>query len=153
MLFIVYVFFFGFLLWLYRYHFWFFLSIFLYWLVFDSYFTGAYGQTAHVEVSTDGGTTWASALDLADGSAWETITVNLGAYTGAGMTGVIVAFHTNDNGAWASGWAIDNVVLVPNLIEGSGNGIVLFSHDIAHDSFNLCWCYVFRHSINLVCVL
>jgi hypothetical protein len=78
-------------------------------LSFDSYFTGAYGQTAHVEVSTDAGYSWTEVAMLESASDWVNVTVDLSGY--AGMSEVFIAFHSNDNGTWASGWAIDNVEL------------------------------------------
>ena len=33
------------------------------------------------------------------------------ALPGAGHDEVLIGFHSNDNGAWASGWAVDDVVL------------------------------------------
>ena len=78
---------------------------------FDSYFTGAYSQTAHLEISTDGGASWDVVQDIAEADAWTTVTVDLSDYTGAGYESVWIGFHANDNGSWASGWAIDNVIL------------------------------------------
>jgi len=78
-------------------------------LSFSSYFDGTYSQTAHVEVSTDGGESFTEVLLVTPSSDWTTINVDLSAY--AAETNVMVAFHSNDNGIWATGWAVDDVVL------------------------------------------
>ena len=79
-------------------------------LTFQSFFTAAYSQTAHLEISTDG-SNWENIMDIAEADAWTQVTVDLSDYTGAGYNEVWIAFHSNDNGAWASGWAIDDVVM------------------------------------------
>ena len=84
-------------------------------LTFDSFFDGSYSQTAHIEVSEDGGNTWTGVYDLpANPDGWVTETVDLSAYCGAGHDNVLIAFHSNDNDHWASGWAVDNVTLDTN---------------------------------------
>ncbi|MBT3168885.1 MAG: T9SS type A sorting domain-containing protein [Candidatus Cloacimonetes bacterium] len=83
-------------------------------LSFDSYFTAEYSQTAHVLIRENGGA-WDNLLDLSASTNWETVEIALGDY--AGVPDVQILFHSNDNGAWASGWAIDNV-----QIEAAGGG-------------------------------
>ncbi|SVA46870.1 uncharacterized protein METZ01_LOCUS99724, partial [marine metagenome] len=78
-------------------------------LSFSSYFDGTYSQTAHVEVSTDGGASFTEVLLVTPAADWTTINVDLSAY--AAESSVLVAFHSNDNGIWASGWAVDDIVL------------------------------------------
>ena len=78
---------------------------------FESYFTGAFGQQASVEYSTDYGSTW-DVLQTISPSAgvWENIEIDLSALSGMlGEPNVQFAFHADDNGAQASGWAIDNI--------------------------------------------
>ena len=75
-------------------------------LTFDSYYDGDYGQIATVEASTDG-STWTIVNTLAPGATWETLVVDLSAYDGE--SSVWFAFHSDDGGSWASGWAFDNV--------------------------------------------
>jgi hypothetical protein len=75
-------------------------------LNFASYFTGEYGQTAHLEVSTDG-VNFTEVTSLEPAFEWVIETVDLSAY--AGNTSLYVAFHSNDNGFWASGWAVDDI--------------------------------------------
>jgi len=78
-------------------------------LSFDSFYSGTYSQTAHVEVSTDAGYSWTEVALLEPNDAWVNVMVDLSGF--AGESSVHIAFHSNDNGAWASGWAIDNVEL------------------------------------------
>jgi len=77
-------------------------------LNFASYYDGAYSHTAHIRVSTDG-TNFTEVVALDPVSEWVTETVDLSAY--AGESNLYVAFHSNDNGFWASGWAIDDVFI------------------------------------------
>ena len=76
-------------------------------LSFAEFMDGAYSETASVEVSTDGGSSWTDVYDVVAGNDWTTATVSLSAY--AGQSNVMVGFHANDNGQWASGFAIDDV--------------------------------------------
>jgi len=77
-------------------------------LNFASYYTGAYSQTAHIEVSTDG-TNFTEVSQLEPSAEWVTETVDLSEH--AGVPNLYIAFHSNDNGVWASGWAIDDVFI------------------------------------------
>ncbi len=76
-------------------------------LEFAEFLDGSYGQSASVEVSTDGGSSWTNVYDIPTGTDWTTVTVSLSAY--AGQSNVMVGFHANDNAQWASGWAVDDV--------------------------------------------
>jgi len=80
-------------------------------MTFQSYFEASYSQTAHIEVSEDGGSSWTNVMDCPDATSWQEVTVDLSAYCGAGHDEVLIGFHSDDNGAWASGWAVDDVVL------------------------------------------
>ena len=77
-------------------------------LNFSSYFDGAYSQTAHIKVSTDG-TNFTEVTQIEPGVEWVTESIDLSDYSGA--SNLYIAFHSNDNGAWASGWAIDDVLI------------------------------------------
>lgn len=77
-------------------------------LNFESFYDGAYGQTAHIEVSTDG-QNFTEVATLAANAEWVNETVDLSAY--AGTPQLYIAFHSNDNGAWASGWAVDDITV------------------------------------------
>ena len=77
-------------------------------LNFASFYDGAYGQTAQIAVSTDGANfTQVAVLDAA--AEWVIESVDLSEYAGA--PNLSIAFHSNDNGAWASGWAVDDVLV------------------------------------------
>lgn len=80
-------------------------------LSFDAFFyKGTYNgvsETAYVKVSTDGGVTWTTVLDLPGANSWATYDIDLSAY--AGQSNVNVAFNYKDGGDWLYGWALDNV--------------------------------------------
>ncbi len=76
-------------------------------LSFDSFFTAQYNQLASVNISLDGGTTWDVLLALTGSDSWQTITIDLSEYLD--QSNVLIGFHSDDNGGWATGWAIDNV--------------------------------------------
>lgn len=82
-------------------------------LSFDSYFTGAFGQTATLEYSTDTGQSWTVLYSLSPvAGIWEHIEIDLSAFSGANSyESIHFAFHANDEGGIGSGWAIDNVDL------------------------------------------
>jgi len=75
-------------------------------LNFASYYDGAYSQTAHIEVSTDG-TNFTEVAVLGPTFEWVTETIDLSDH--AGVSNLYIAFHSNDNGGWGSGWAVDDV--------------------------------------------
>ena len=77
-------------------------------LTFQSYYTGSYGQIATVEVSSDNGATWTVASTLEPADEWTEVTIDLTEYQ---ETDLLIGFHADDAGAWASGWAIDDVNL------------------------------------------
>ena len=77
-------------------------------LSFASYYDGAYSQTAHIEVSTDGNS-FIEVVSLDPMSEWVTETVDLSDY--AGSSSLYIAFHSNDNDVWASGWAVDDILV------------------------------------------
>ncbi|MCD4725408.1 MAG: choice-of-anchor J domain-containing protein, partial [Bacteroidales bacterium] len=94
----------------------------LYHLEFDSYFTGAYGSMASVEYSYNNGTNWTVLHTLIPGPPdyWEKIDVDLSGISGSGsIYPVWLAFHSNDGGSWATGWAVDN----PEIIAGPANPV------------------------------
>ena len=77
-------------------------------LNFASYYDGAYGHSAHIAVSTDG-INFTEVYTLDPASEWVTETVDLSDNTG--VPNLYIAFHSNDNGFWASGWAVDDVFI------------------------------------------
>ncbi len=96
-------------------------------LNFASYYDGAYTQSAYVEISTDAGATWTVINTLAPApGAWQEIEIDLAAYSGAsGLGSVWLAFHADDNGEWASGWAVDDVQIASGGVPLQGYGVFL----------------------------
>jgi len=81
-------------------------------LSFSSYFNGLSSQKASVEISTDNGQSWNPIFICPAANSWMEHTVDLSAYCGtAAMDSVRIAFHADDAGVQASGWAIDDVVV------------------------------------------
>ncbi len=79
-------------------------------LYYDHYFTGQFGEAAYVEFSLDGGATWDILQSVGIVSGWTTEMVDLSAFSGPGGSSAIwFAFHYDDMGQWAAGWAVDNV--------------------------------------------
>ncbi len=78
-------------------------------LQFASFYTGQFSQLAWVRVSTDGGTSWELLHQMTAAAEWTSVSLDLSDY--AGEADVRVAFHADDAGAWASGWAIDDVMI------------------------------------------
>lgn len=99
-------------------------------LYFDSFFTGNYGQSASVEMSSDGGVTWTVIKQIESYPNWHTLSIDLASYSGAnGLTNVVFAFHANDNGKQASGWAIDNV-FVSSIFTGVNSYDVVLNQSV-----------------------
>lgn len=72
-------------------------------------------ETADIEVSTNGGSSWTNVASLTGDAAWHGETVDLSAY--AGMSNVMISFLYGDGGDWEYGWGIDNFIVydpVPN---------------------------------------
>ncbi|HLN54019.1 MAG TPA: choice-of-anchor J domain-containing protein [Lentimicrobium sp.] len=95
-------------------------------LNFASFYDGAFGQSAYVELSTDNGANWTVINTLAPATAWTDIEIDLAQYSGAnGLSSVWIAFHSDDNGEWASGWAIDDVAISSGGVPLQGYGVFL----------------------------
>lgn len=73
---------------------------------------GSYGGNPHkVEVSVDGGSTWTAVYTHSfSGLTWETVTVSLGA-AADNQADVRFRIKYDDGGAWATGVAIDDIVV------------------------------------------
>ena len=93
-----------------------------YTLSFNSFFRGWDAETATVEISTDGGNTWSILLEVLPHFTWATLTIDLSPYSGpAGSQHMQLAFKASDNGnAGATGWAIDDVVVMSEELEVDG---------------------------------
>ena len=106
-------------------------------LSFDGFFTGDYGSVATVEVSTNGGSTWTTIYTLDPSTSWQNgLVTNLSAY--AGQSNIMVAFHHNDSGQWASGFAIDNVsIYTPPATDVRLNSITLSRYALINSNNTL----------------
>lgn len=80
-------------------------------LSFDGFGDSQHLSDGFVKVSTDGGTTWETVFQMPYYGAWFGYNVDLSAY--AGKSCVMVAFQHNDNGYFASGFAVDNIEITP----------------------------------------
>ena len=78
-------------------------------LEFDSYYDSLNGQQAMVEYSLDGGGTWDVFYTPSPSTDWDFISLDLSSFSGQGSDPVMFAFHADDQGLDASGWAIDDV--------------------------------------------
>lgn len=67
------------------------------------------GGDATAQVSTDGGSTWDTLKVLNSSTDWQYYVLDLSAYIG--NSNVQVKFQWSDGGTWASGFAVDNVVV------------------------------------------
>ncbi len=81
-------------------------------LYFDQYFDGGYGELATVEYSLDDGATWQPLQSMSPVTDWTPETIDLSSFSGInGASQIWFAFHADDAGQWASGWAVDNVAV------------------------------------------
>ena len=87
-------------------------------LNFASYYDGAYGEIATVEASTDG-VNFEVVHTVAAATEWVMTAVDLSEYDD--QQNVTIAFHGNDNGAWASGWAVDDILITFSSAQVSRN--------------------------------
>ncbi|MEP6804417.1 MAG: M4 family metallopeptidase [Flavobacterium sp.] len=76
-------------------------------LTFDGFGDGKRLSDGYVKVSTDGGETWKTVFQMPYISNWIEYHIDLSAY--AGKPCVLVAFQHDDNGLFASGFAVDNI--------------------------------------------
>ena len=81
-------------------------------MTFNSFYDGLYGQLAFVEYSVDEGATWEVLYQVMPATSWTDLELDLGAFSGeTGPAQLWFAFHADDAGEFASGWAIDNIVI------------------------------------------
>ena len=95
-------------------------------LSFRRFFTAGFSQTFHIYVSRDNWETYDEVLNLGyweGNDEWVKETIDLQAYAGES---VALAFHSNDNGNWASGAALDDIQLgmTPLWIFSSSTGTI-----------------------------
>jgi hypothetical protein len=93
---------------------------------FNAYNNGTNGSKAYVEVSLDSGATFIRIDSVAAGAAWQTKTVNLGAY--AGRPSVHFALNHAIQGGNGSGFAVDNIAI--NSSCGAAQVVVRLVTDI-----------------------
>ncbi|MES2589498.1 MAG: T9SS type A sorting domain-containing protein [Bacteroidota bacterium] len=82
-------------------------------LYFSTVSDNQYGETFSVELSTDGGLNWTTVQTIVPTAStyeWQDLNTNLTSYVG--MPNVLISFFYNDQSAWGSGMAIDDVSLV-----------------------------------------
>ncbi|MFZ4548995.1 MAG: choice-of-anchor J domain-containing protein, partial [Bacteroidales bacterium] len=97
-----------------------------YTLTFNSFYNGFGNQHAYVEMSTDSGVSWIPIYTCQLANQWYGQTVDLSPYSGAGgLASVKFAFHANDAGNQASGWAIDDVSINYGGLAVSGYKVFL----------------------------
>ena len=90
-------------------------------LFFSSFYTGAYGIGAYIELSFDGGISWNPIYTLTPSDTWKDVSVNLSAYSGVnGFSSVKIGFHADDGGLWGTGWAIDDIKISSEAMEVTG---------------------------------
>ena len=93
-------------------------------LSFDRFFRTGFGHTLHILITTD---SWATSTELfglgyLDGSEeWVREVIQLNEYSGQVIE---LGFHSNDNGQWASGVALDNLSIgvIPSWISSNSMG-------------------------------
>lgn len=97
-------------------------------LEFSTYFTGAFGSVATVEISIDGGATWSVFYTIPSASGWQTLSLDLNGYLT--QTNVKFAFVHNDGGLWADGVAVDDV----KVFQPTPNDVQLVSVNLPSSS-------------------
>jgi hypothetical protein len=108
---------------------------------FASYYDGAYGELAFVEMSTDAGASWTPIYTCTDATSWQQVDVDLSAFSGStGLASVWFAFHADDAGDWASGWAIDDVTIASGGVPVQGYGVFLDASEVGQTQ-ELTWQY------------
>lgn len=95
-------------------------------LNFSAFYTGAYNSKAEILISTDN-ITWTTLQNISAHPSWLTHTIDLTHY--AGQSSVYLAFKHDDDGAWASGIAIDDVLITDRIFVGN---------TILYEGFNAC---------------
>ena len=107
-------------------------------LVFDSYYTGAYDHKATVELSTDGGENWEVVHEVESQDTWANgYEVDLSEYATDDYSSVWIGFHSDDQGGWASGWAVDNVTLEREFDTPYGDNRSFVGYNIYQDGDKL----------------
>ena len=93
-------------------------------------------ETVTIEVSTDGGVTWTTESTLTDVIGWRNSEkLDLSSY--AGQSNVLISFLYNDQGLWAYGLGIDDVIVdeLPTCLSPSSLAV----SNITSTSADLSW--------------
>jgi hypothetical protein len=128
-------------------------------LVFDSYFDGAYGQTAFVKYSVDDGATWLLLKQMEPSLLWQKVEIDLSEYSGTnGINNFQLTFYTNDRpdnlGWWGSGWAIDNVLVGSDEIPGEVYSYKIFlDTTFIAETFSKSYQYSFEYQSTQTCAV
>jgi hypothetical protein len=110
-------------------------------LSFQSYFSGAGGQMAYVEMSTDGGSTWTPIYTCSQAASWQQVEIDFSTYSGTGgFSNVLLAFHADDGGNQASGWAVDDIVLRSGNLPVDTYSVMLDGVEVGQTT-NLMWAF------------
>jgi hypothetical protein len=62
-------------------------------------------------------------------TSWTDVSVDLTSFAGPGSPPIWVAFHADDNGGWASGWAVDNVEITSTQSPPGSLGYYIYLDD------------------------
>lgn len=82
-------------------------------IIFDSFYDGIWGGNAYVQISNNGGTTWTTFVVPDSSGWWLDITAVADAATfGPFTNNTVMRFAYTDNGAYADGFAVDNVLIL-----------------------------------------
>ncbi len=112
-------------------------------LHFKSYFTGAYGQSARVKYRTDPSSEWNNLLILPPDPSWKDLEINLSEFSGpSGYAGFQLAFHADDQGYRASGWALDEIRVAGSTDSYDALDYLLFWDDLVFDSVEGLLCHL-----------
>jgi len=114
-----------------------------YMLEFDSFYDGSFGQLAFVEYSFDRGETWEVMYQLMPSSTWGLRQIYLDAFSGQDANNPVwIAFHADDAGEWASGWAVDKVKIhVPSSTVEFTDFNVFLDDSLVTNTTNTTWNY------------
>jgi len=107
-----------------------------FYLAFDSYFDGGYGQQAFIEYSLDNGNTWQLLHQMIASLEWEDTRIDLSDFSGTeGESNILFSFHADDNGFFASGWVINNVLICSDNIPGVVHYYKIFLDTVLVDDY------------------
>ncbi len=83
---------------------------------------GKYGHKGMVKITNDGGDTYEIIAEMEQTDDWSAIEIDLADYLNENYDNAQIVFHSDDDGGYTSGWAIDDIKL--DLVSIYGNGYV-----------------------------